>query len=270
MASRTPPGEMAETSTLPATSEAPRVSIVIPCLNEAQTIGECVSQVREVIGTLDLPAEIIVVDNGSSDGSGELARAAGARVIEEPRRGYGSAYLTGLAAARGDDIVMLDADLTYDAGEIPRFVSELESGAELVMGDRMKGIEPGAMRRLNRLGNAILSGFLNLLFHTGVRDVHCGMRALRRAVLPRLHLRTTGMEFASEMVIRAAKERLVIREIPIRLHPRGGESKLSPLRDGWRHLRLILVYSPNFLFMFPGGVLIVAGLFLMGAVLGHL
>jgi glycosyltransferase involved in cell wall biosynthesis len=252
-----------------AESQRPLVSVVIPCLNEAATIGECVARARATLDAHRLSGEVLVVDNGSEDGSGDLARAAGARVVVEPRRGYGIAYVTGLSEARGDYLVMVDADLTYDLDEIPNFVAELEGGAQLVMGDRMSGIDPGAMPRLNRLGNPLLSGFLNLLFHTGVRDVHCGMRALRRDVLPQLNLRTTGMEFASEMVIRAAKERLVITEIPIRLHPRASESKLSPLRDGWRHLRLILVYSPNFLFLLPGVLMLVIGLVAMVAVLAH-
>ncbi len=143
-------------------------------------------------------------------------------MVEEPRRGYGSAYLAGFAAARGDYIVMIDADLTYDFEEIPRFVRELDGGAELVMGNRMQAVEPGAMSMLSRIGNPLLSGFLNLLFRTPVRDAHCGMRALRRDVLPALALQATGMELASEMVIRAAKGGLEIRELPIALHPRGG------------------------------------------------
>ena len=202
---------------------------------------------------------MIVVDNGSTDGSGELARAAGARVVEEPRRGYGSAYLAGLAAARGDYIVMVDADLTYDFREIPRFVHELDGGAQMVVGNRFGGVQPGAMSWLSRVGNPLLSGFLNVLHRTNVRDAHCGMRALRRDVLPILNLRTVGMEFASEMVIRATREDLDVREIPIELHPRVGDSKLSPFRDGWRHLRLILVYNPNFLFLLPGAVMLAVG-----------
>ena len=175
------------------------------------------------------------------------------------RRGYGSAYLAGLAAAKGDYIVMIDADLTYDFREIPSFVKELEDGAELVVGNRMGGLQPGAMPWLSRVGNPILSGFLNALHRTNIRDAHCGMRAVRRSVLPALNLRTVGMEFASEMVIRATREKLDVREIPIELHPRVGESKLSPFRDGWRHLRLILVYNPNFLFIVPGAVMLVVG-----------
>src|SRR5688572_7310852 len=207
-----------------------------------------------------IAGEVVVADNASEDRSAELAAGAGARVVTEPRRGYGSAYLAGFAAARGRYIVMADADLTYDFGEIPRFVEVLEEGAELVMGDRMSNIQPGAMPWLHRyIGNPVLTGLLNLFFHTGVRDAHCGMRAFRRDVLPRLDLRTTGMEFASEMVIRAAKERLDIRQFPIEYHPREGESKLSSFRDGWRHLRFLLVHSPTHLFLVPGAVLALLG-----------
>jgi glycosyltransferase involved in cell wall biosynthesis len=244
------------------TPEAPstrRVSVLIPCLDEAETIAECVTSAREVLDENGLEGEVIVVDNGSEDGSGELARRAGARVVEEPRRGYGSAYLAGLEAARGDYIVMVDADLTYDFREIPRFVHELDGGAQMVVGNRFGGVQPGAMSWVSRVGNPLLSGFLNALHRTQVRDVHCGMRAVRRDVLPVLNLRTVGMEFASEMVIRATREELDVREVPIELHPRVGTSKLSPFRDGWRHLRLILVYNPNFLFLLPGALMLVAG-----------
>jgi glycosyltransferase involved in cell wall biosynthesis len=242
-----------------ASASKPHVSVVIPCLDEAETIAECVTSARAVLDEGGLDGEVIVVDNGSTDGSGDLARAAGALVVEEPRRGYGSAYLAGLAVAQGDYIVMLDADLTYDFREIPRFVQELEDGAQLVVGNRMSSIAPGAMPLLSRLGNPLLSGFLNALHRTNIRDVHCGMRALRRDVLPALNLRTVGMEFASEMVIRATRERLDVREVPIELHPRVGTSKLSPFRDGWRHLRVILVYNPTFLFLLPGTVMLLAG-----------
>src|SRR5205085_4984393 len=156
------------------------------------------------------------------DGSAEIAERAGAHVVHEPRRGYGSAYLAGFAAASGEYIVMADADLTYDFGYIPQFISALDGGAEMVIGDRMDNIQPGAMPWLHRyIGNPILTGLLNLFFSTGVNDAHCGMRALRRDVLPRLDLRTTGMEFASEMVIRASKASLKIAEFPIEYHPRG-------------------------------------------------
>jgi glycosyltransferase involved in cell wall biosynthesis len=246
-------------STTVSVETAPSVTVVIPCLNEAETIGESVRRARAALGRLDRPCEVLVVDNGSDDGSAELAAAAGARVIHEPRRGYGSAYLAGFAAAETDYLVMVDADLTYDFEEIPRFVSELDAGYELVIGNRLEGVQPGAMGVLSRIGNPILSGLLNLLYRTPVKDAHCGLRALRRDVLSTLALNATGMEFASEMVIRAARSNLQLRELPIELHVRGGESKLSPFRDGWRHLRLMLVYSPGFLFLMPGSIMIVLG-----------
>jgi glycosyltransferase involved in cell wall biosynthesis len=236
------------------------VSVVIPCLNEEENIERCVTLALEVMTKNGIHGEVVVADNASEDRSAELAAAAGARVIHEPRRGYGSAYLAGFGAARGRYIVMADADLTYDFAEIPRFVEKLDEGAELVMGDRMDNIHPGAMPWLHRyVGNPVLTGVLNVFFRTGVNDAHCGMRALRRDVLPRLDLRTTGMEFASEMVIRASKEKLDIREFPIEYHPRGGESKLSSFRDGWRHLRFLLVHSPTYLFMLPGAILLALG-----------
>ena len=238
----------------------PLVSVVIPCLNEEENIEECVVAARTAMDQAGIDGEVIVADNASEDGSARLAEAAGARVVLEPRRGYGSAYMAGFAAARGKYIVMGDADLTYDFDEIPRFVEYLDGGADLVMGDRMDNIQPGAMPWLHRyVGNPLLSGFLNLLYRTGVRDAHCGMRAVRRSKLEVLDLRTPGMEFASEMVIRAAKRGLVIEQFPIDYHPRGGESKLSTWRDGWRHLRFLLVHSPNYLFLLPGLVLTGAG-----------
>jgi glycosyltransferase involved in cell wall biosynthesis len=242
------------------------VSVVIPCLNEAENIAECVSRACVVLEEHHLSGEVIVVDNGSEDGSGDIARAAGAQVVDEPHRGYGQAYQSGFAAARGDYVVMIDADLTYDFEEIPRFVRELDDGAQLVMGNRMQNIEPGAMSVLSRVGNPLLSGFLKLLHRAPVGDAHCGMRALRRDALPALDLRSTGMEFASEMVIRARQAGIRISELPIALRQRGGESKLSPFRDGWRHLRLMLVYSPNFLFMIPGAAMVLLGIAIVLAV----
>jgi glycosyltransferase involved in cell wall biosynthesis len=237
-----------------------KVSVVIPCLNEEGSIRRCVNEARKAISGQGWDGEVIVADNGSDDRSAELARDAGAFVVHEQRRGYGSAYRAGFAAARGDYIVMADADLTYDFGDIPRFVEKLDEGADLVMGDRMGNIQPGAMPWLHRyIGNPALTGILNLFFRTGVRDAHCGMRAVRRSALPALDLRTSGMEFASEMVIRAGKERLEIEEIPIHYHPREGESKLSSFRDGWRHLRFLLVHSPTWLFIVPGTVLAAIG-----------
>ena len=236
------------------------VSVVIPCLNEAESIERCVRAALQALEANDLAGEVIVADNDSEDGSPLIAAEAGAVVVHQPVRGYGSAYLAGFGVARGRYIVMADADLTYDFEEIPRFVAELDQGADMVIGDRMKNIHPGAMPWHHRyIGNPLLSGFLNLLFKTGIDDAHCGMRAVRRDRLQQLDLRTTGMEFASEMVIRAAKENLVLAQFPIEYHPRGGESKLSSFRDGWRHLRFLLVHSPNHLFIFPGGVMALFG-----------
>ncbi len=252
-------------------TSAPRVSVVIPCLNEAESIERCVRAALGVFEEHGIDGELLVVDNGSTDGSAMLAARAGARVVREPRRGYGSAYRAGFAAARGEYIVMLDADLTYDFADIPRFLDELDGGAHFVIGNRMENIHPGAMPWLHRyIGNPLLTGILNLFFRTGVRDAHCGMRALRADVLPALALSTTGMEFASEMVIRAAREGLSIRQLPIEYHPREGESKLSSFRDGWRHLRFLLVHSPTYLFLVPGAVLTLLGALIMLAVVARL
>jgi glycosyltransferase involved in cell wall biosynthesis len=237
-----------------------RLSIVIPCLNEAATIGPCVGKALRMLEANAIAGEVIVVDNGSRDDSAELARAAGARVLLERRRGYGSAYMAGFAAAGGEYILMADGDMTYDFDDAPRFLAALDDGAELVIGNRMNNIHPGAMPWHHRyIGNPMLSGFLNLLFRTGVDDAHCGMRAFRRDALGRLDLRTTGMEFASEMVIRAAKEQLRVEQLEIDYYPRGGASKLSSFKDGWRHVRFLLVHSPNHLFIFPGAAMAAVG-----------
>jgi glycosyltransferase involved in cell wall biosynthesis len=246
------------------------VSVIIPCLNEAENVEQCVRAAWRALERSGIRGEVIVADNGSEDGSAELAETAGAHVVRELRRGYGSAYIAGFAAARGTYILMADADLTYDFDEIPSFVAELSDGADMVIGDRMGNIHPGAMSWHHRyIGNPLLSRLLNLLFHTGVRDAHCGMRAFRRDQLELLQLRTTGMEFASEMVVRAAKERLDIREIPIEYHPRGGESKLSSFRDGWRHLRFLLLHSPNHLFILPGALMAAVGGLISLTVIAH-
>ncbi len=246
------------------------VSVVIPCLNEALNIEQCVHTARAAMAAAGIPGEVLVTDNGSVDGSAALAELAGARTVHEPVRGYGRAYLAGFAAARGRYILMADADLTYDFNEIPRFLAELEAGADMVIGDRMGDIRPGAMPWLHRyVGNPLLSRLLNLLFHTGVNDAHCGMRAFRAAHLARLELRTSGMEFASEMVVRAAKADLDIRQLPISYHPRGGESKLSSFRDGWRHLRYLVLHSPRHLFIIPGAVLATLGALICATVLAH-
>ena len=243
------------------------VSVVIPCLNEEENIVAVVTQAREAIADAGITGEVVVADNNSTDRSAELGAQAGARVVHVPQRGYGAAYMGGFSAAKGKYIVMGDADLTYDFHEIPNFLRELEDGADLVMGNRMKNIQPGAMPWLHQyVGNPLLSGFLNVLFRTGVRDAHCGMRAVRRSALPAMDLRTPGMEFASEMVIRASKAKLDIREFDIQYHPRGGESKLSTWRDGWRHLRFLLAHSPTHLFLIPGLFLLAIGVLVMATV----
>src|SRR3984957_7972848 len=241
-------------------SSARLLSVVIPCLNEAENIELCVASALAAMAGAGIDGEVIVANNGSEDGSAELAESAGAQVVHQPVRGYGSAYRAGFAAGWGEFIGMADADLTYDFAEIPRFLDGLQDGADMIVGDRMSNIHDGAMPWLHRyIGNPLLSGFLNVLFHTGVNDAHCGMRAVRRDRLEQLGLRTTGMEFASEMIVRAAKEKLDIREISIEYHPRGGESKLSSFRDGWRHLRFLLLHSPNHLFILPGSVIALLG-----------
>ncbi len=238
------------------------VSVVIPCLNEEAGIVHVVEQARAGIDAAGLAGEIIVVDNASEDRSAELARGAGARVVYEPRRGYGSAYLAGLAAARGDYVVMADADGTYDLRLVGPLVERLRDGAGMVLGSRFRGtIHPDAMPWSNRyIGNPLLTGMLNILFRSGVSDAHCGLRAIRRDIIPQLDLSATGMEFASEMVIKAGKRRIRIDEIPIDYHPRIGDSKLSRFSDAWRHVRFMLVHSPTFLFLIPGGLIAATGL----------
>jgi hypothetical protein len=246
-----------EQPTVPAVP--PRVTVVLPCLDEAAMVGDVVRQAWKGIAAAGLSGEVLVIDNGSSDGSAEVAAAAGARVVAEPVRGYGAALRRGFALAQGDYVVMADADMTYDLAEISRLVAELDSGADLVMGNRMGRIEPGAMPWLHRrIGNPLLTRTLNVLYGAHIGDAHCGLRALRRSGLERLDLRTNGMELASEMIIQAAKQGLVIREVRIAYRPRLGVSKLSSFRDGWRHLRLLLVHSPAHLFLIPGAA--VAGL----------
>lgn len=233
---------------------------MIPCLNEAESIEIVTRKALDTMERRGIRGEVVVADNGSTDRSRELARRAGARVVEEPHKGYGSAYLAGFDAARGTYILMGDADDTYDFREIPRFLEQLERGADLVIGNRMAGIHPGAMPWLHRyVGNPVLTRLLNLFFRTGISDVYCGMRAFRRELLPALDLRTTGMEFACEQVIRSSKLGLDIREIDIEYHPRRGESKLSSFADGWRALRSLLVHSPTWLFLVPGVALAALG-----------
>lgn len=244
------------------------VSVVIPCLNEAEGVGVCVEKSIAAFERMGVKGEVVVADNGSTDGSPEIAEAAGARVIHESRPGYGSAYLAGFAAARGDYIVMGDADDTYDFSKIDDFTNKLDEGYEMVIGNRMDSIQPGAMPWLHQyVGNPVLTRVLNIFFRSGVRDAHCGMRAFRREALDRLNLRTTGMEFASEMVLRSSRAGLKVADIDIDYHPRIGESKLNTFSDGWRHLRFLLIHSPTHLFLVPGAVLFLFGLIAMLTVL---
>jgi glycosyltransferase involved in cell wall biosynthesis len=237
------------------------VSVVIPCLNEEESVAIVVKKALEGIAAAGLRGEVVVADNNSEDASRERAEEAGARVVIERRRGYGSAYLAGLAAARGRFCVMADADDTYDVTQLGALVAPLEHGADMVLGSRFKGqILPGAMPWSHRwIGNPILTGILNWFFHARVSDAHCGLRAVRRDALPKLKLSATGMEFASEMVIKAAKRGLRIEEVPIVYHPRIGESKLSSFSDAWRHIRFMLVHTATYLFVIPGALAAVAG-----------
>ena len=243
-------------------TDEPRISVVVPCLDEEEAVGTVVDQAREGIRRSGLEGEVIVVDNASTDRSAEIAAAHGARVVPEPERGYGRAYLTGLAAADGEYVVMGDADGTYPLEELPQFVERLANGDDLVIGSRFNGeIHRGAMPWLNRyVGNPILTGLLNLLFGVKVSDAHCGMRAVRRDALPVLDLHATGMEFASEMVFKAYRRGLTVSEVPIEYFPRTGESKLNRFGDAWRHVRFMLLYSPSWLYLVPGGLLLALGL----------
>ncbi len=238
------------------------ISVVVPCLNEEEAVGNVVDQAFEGIRRSGRPGEVIVVDNGSTDASAEVAAAHGARVVTEPKSGYGSAYLAGLAEARGQYVVMGDADGTYPLQELGPFVERLRDGDDLVIGSRFKGkIHGNAMPFLNRfVGNPLLTGMLNLLFGVKVSDAHCGMRAVRRDAVGPLELHSTGMEFASEMVFKAYRRGLKVSEIPIDYFPRTGESKLNRFGDAWRHVRFMLLYSPSWLYLLPGSLMLLLGI----------
>jgi hypothetical protein len=243
------------------------VSVVIPCLNEANSLGFCIDKAVTAFRASGLSGEVIVADNGSTDGSIQIAEAHGARVVPVEERGYGSALRAGIAAARGPFIIMGDADDSYDFSEVPRFAEMLRQGYDVVMGNRFRGeIKPRAMPWHHKyIGNPGLTALLNLFFRAGIGDSHCGMRGFTRVVYERMDLRSTGMEFASEFVIKAAQLGARITEIPITLWPdkRGRPPHLRSFRDGWRHLRFMLLYAPNWLFLLPGGALLAAGLFLV-------
>lgn len=243
-------------------AQEPRISVLLPCLNEEQAIGAVIDEAWEGIASTGSPGEVVVIDNGSTDRSAAIAAEHGARVVHEPQRGYGSAYLRGLAEARGEIIVMADADGTYPIADLRPFVAAIDDGAEMVLGSRFKGeIQRGAMPWKHRwIGNPVLTAVLNVFFGVRVSDAHCGLRAIRRSAVPQLHLHARGMEFASEMILKAAKRGLRVDDIPIEYRPRIGESKLHTWRDGWRHLRFMLVHSATFLFLIPGAVILALGL----------
>ncbi|HEY4992734.1 MAG TPA: glycosyltransferase family 2 protein [Nakamurella sp.] len=260
------------TDPVPAPAPAPdpaaqlptcELSIVLPCLNEAETLAVCIRKARASLDRLGVPGEGIVADNGSTDGSQRIAVAEGARVVPVPRRGYGAALRGGIEDARGSYVLMADADDSYALDDLGAFVERLRAGADLVMGNRFAGgIEPGAMPALHRyLGNPVLSRIGRVFFRIPVGDFHCGMRAFRRDRILELGMQTDGMEFASEMVVRASLTKLRIEEVPTVLRPDGRSRPphLRTWRDGWRHLRFLLALSPRWLMLYPGLVLLILG-----------
>ena len=240
------------------------VSVVIPCLNEANSLGFCIEKALGAFRSAALLGEVVVADNGSTDGSMQIAESLGARVVHVKERGYGAALKAGIAASRGKFVIMGDADDSYDFSEVPQFVAKLREGNELVMGNRFKGaIKPGAMPPLHKyFGNPGLTALLNLFFHARIGDSYCGLRGFTREMYDRLDVRSSGMEFALEMVIKSAQIGARISEIPIILWPdkRGRPPHLRSFRDGWRSLRFMLMYAPNWLYLLPGILLLFAGL----------
>ena len=236
----------------------------MPCLNEARTLPACVRAAQQYLGRSGVSGEVLVADNGSDDGSREIAERLGARVIRVEEKGYGAALSAGIRAARGRYVVMGDADASYDFSNLHGFITKLREGHALVMGNRFAGgIAPGAMPFLNRyLGNPALSALGRLFFRTRIGDFHCGLRGFERAAIERLALTTSGMEFATEMVVKATLAGLPIAEVPTTLSPDGRDRPphLRPWRDGWRHLRFLLIYSPRWLFFYPGILMTAAGL----------
>jgi len=253
-------------SRTPETSEdVLELSIVMPCLNEAETLATCVTKARQWLIKNNVAGEIIVADNGSTDGSQRIAAVLGARVVDIAQRGYGSALMGGINAARGKYIVMGDADDSYSFSHLDAFLEKLRQGYELVMGNRFAGgIRPGAMKPLHKyLGNPVLTGVGRLFFKSPCGDFHCGLRGFSKAAALKLDLRTTGMEFASEMVVKATLHKLRITEVPTVLFQDGRSRPphLRSWRDGWRHLRFLFLYSPRWLFLYPGLLLMLAGVF---------
>ncbi len=239
------------------------LSIVMPCLNEAETLEICIKKAKQFFQTAGISGEVLIADNGSTDGSQQIAEENGARVVSIPTKGYGSALIGGIQAAQGKYIIMGDADDSYDFSSLSAFVEKLREGYELVMGNRFKGgIMPNAMPPLHRyLGNPVLSGIGRLFFKTPIGDFHCGLRGFSKEAILKLDLHTSGMEFASEMVVKATLHKLKITEVPTILH-KDGRSRpphLRSWRDGWRHLRFLLMYSPRWLFLYPGIFMILLG-----------
>lgn len=245
-------------------TEAIELSIVMPCLNEAETLATCIDKAQGYLRRSGVVGEVIIADNGSTDGSQDIARAHGARVVDVPAKGYGSALLGGIEAARGDYVIMGDADDSYDFSKLDPFVERLRAGDELVMGNRFKGgIADGAMPPLHKyLGNPVLTWVGRVLFRSPVGDFHCGLRGFNRRSILNLHLQTTGMEFASEVVVKSTLSGLRVSEVPTTLD-KDGRSRpphLRSWRDGWRHLRFLLIFSPRWLFLIPGSVAFFLGL----------
>lgn len=240
------------------------LTILMPCLNEAETLATCIEKARHFLDRAGIVGEVLISDNGSTDGSQAIAETHGARVVTAAQRGYGAALATGIADARGRFVIMGDADDSYDFANLDAFVEALRNGADLVMGNRFAGgIAPGAMPWHHRyIGNPILSFLGRLFFKTPIRDFHCGLRGFRRDAIRDLNLRTTGMEFASEMVVKATLSQLVVREVPTTLKPDGRSRRphLRSFRDGWRHLRFLLLFSPRWLFLYPGVALLFIGI----------
>ncbi|NCS06964.1 MAG: glycosyltransferase family 2 protein [Microcystis aeruginosa G13-07] len=239
------------------------LSIVMPCLNEAETLSTCIGKARDYLERHKIAGEVLIADNGSSDGSQEIATNSGARVVPIPERGYGSALRGGIAAAKGQYIIMGDADDSYDFTNLSPFLEKLRQGYDLVMGNRFQGgIKPGAMPVLHKyLGNPVLTWLGRLFFGSPCGDFHCGLRGFSKRAIEQLNLRTTGMEFASEMVVKASLYGLKITEVPTTLSPDGRSRPphLKTWRDGWRHLRFLLMYSPRWLFLYPGLALMFLG-----------
>ena len=248
------------------------ISIVMPCLNEAETLATCIQKARRAIAKEGLAAEIIVADNGSTDGSQVIAKELGVRVVSVTRKGYGSALIGGIDTANGEYVIMGDADDSYDFTAIGPMIEKLREGYDLVMGNRfLGGIEAGAMPWSHRwVGNPVLSLISRIFFHTPVGDAHCGLRGFRKDAYERMRLRATGMEFASEMVIKASLKKMRITEVPVTLRPDGRSRPphLRTWRDGWRHLRFMLLFSPRWLFLYPGLALFAVGVLLSAILLG--